>query len=275
MMWGALVGAAASLIGGASSARAERRAIAAQNEYNKPINVRKRAEEAGFNPLLFVGPGVGQQTAVGGTNFVGQAIADAGMIIGDMLLKTGKGSYAAKLNQYQQQNEKLQQEVQSLTLRPKVGGIYAANETVPTLEEATGNAGNRRDPGAAPGVYARLGFGDLLGPRYNRGDAAINSASDQSSKVPYKDLYAMGDALAPQSGTSDAEAWESRYGEIIAEYEGAKAYLYDKFQNRKKKWVDWGVSLGDNIQRDLGVGKYNPYANQLPLKSWQQKFFLN
>lgn len=143
-------------IGGAR--RAEKReaaAIAAQNAYNDPSAVRARAEKAGVNPLLFMGPGVGQQTAVGGTDYMSGALANAGMMLGDAFASSGKASTASKLNQYQQQNDKLRDQVQRLTLRPKVGGIYAGNETAPTRGEALGSAG--RNPSLAPSGPDPLG----------------------------------------------------------------------------------------------------------------------
>ena len=78
-----LLGVAGSLLGGILGRNSERKAIAAQNDYNDPLNIRARAERAGFNPLLFVGPGVGNQMATGGSNYMGSAIADAGLMLSE------------------------------------------------------------------------------------------------------------------------------------------------------------------------------------------------
>ncbi len=47
MVAAALISAGASLLGGILGRNSEKKAIAAQNEYNNPTNIRKRAEEAG------------------------------------------------------------------------------------------------------------------------------------------------------------------------------------------------------------------------------------
>lgn len=135
-----LIGAGASLLGGALSARAEKKGIAAQNAYNHPTAIRQRAEEAGFNPLLFIGPGVGQQTAVGGSNYMGSAIANAGMQIADQM---SKNQELARLEKLSAENKKLAEKVQTLTIRPKVGGVYAQRQAIPSLSAAVGgtNAG--------------------------------------------------------------------------------------------------------------------------------------
>ena len=160
LIGGSIVSGLFGLFGGSRAEKREARAIAAQNAYNDPSAVRARAEKAGFNPLLFIGPGVGQQTAVGGTDYMSGAIASAGMLLGDALAKSGKSSTVAKLNQYQQQNETLKQQVQSLTLRPTVGGIYAGNERAPSKSEATRGTNGSSD--ASRG--APLRGGSDLGP---------------------------------------------------------------------------------------------------------------
>jgi hypothetical protein len=128
------------------------RMIAEQNAYNAPDAIRARAEKAGFNPLLFVGPGVGLQTSVAqavGGNYLGSAIADAGLMAADALARQPR---KAKLNAFQAENAKLKQQVQSLTLRPKVGGLYADRVVTPSIRDALGGIGSRVSP---PGLGAR------------------------------------------------------------------------------------------------------------------------
>jgi hypothetical protein len=121
----ALIGAGASLLGGILGRNAEKKAIAAQNAYNDPAQIRARAENAGFNPLLFIGPGVGNQMVTGGSNYMGSAIADAGMQIADQMSKNRE---LARLEKLSAENKKLAEKVQNLTIRPKVGGVYAQRE---------------------------------------------------------------------------------------------------------------------------------------------------
>lgn len=131
----AVLGAGTQLIGGVMGQRAERKAIDAQNEYNSPAAIRARAEGAGFNPLSFIGPGVGNQTATGGSNYMGAAIADAGLMLADSMSRKKESQQVSAL---QAQNQKLQDHIQSLTLRPKVGGIYAQRQATPTVGQALG-----------------------------------------------------------------------------------------------------------------------------------------
>lgn len=131
----AAIGAGGSLLGGilgrSSESRAQKRQIAfarEEREYNKPINVRARAEEAGFNPLLFAGPGVGNAASGGisggGTNYMGQAIADAGMLIAEGM--RNKSAETKRINDLETQNKELQKKLVDQTVRPRVGGIYEA-----------------------------------------------------------------------------------------------------------------------------------------------------
>lgn len=176
-MLGALIGAAASLLGANRARRGEAKAIAAQNEYNKPANVRARAEEAGFNPLLFVGPGVGQQTATGGSNFMGQAIADAGLMLAD---KITERQAAVKLSKAMDDNRRLQQQLTQATIRPKVGGIYAGSEMLPTQTAALGGS-RASSTGPAGGPVSGHGSGVSTadaGGGYSGGDLPFVALSD-------------------------------------------------------------------------------------------------
>lgn len=134
-----LIKVAGSLLGGLFGSKSQKKAEARQREYDKPVNVRARYEEAGINPLLaFQGGVVGQSQAVGSANYMGAAIADASMIIADELAQQKD---AGKLSQLQSMNQRLQEKVANLTLRPKVGGIYAGREQTPTMRQAFGYGG--------------------------------------------------------------------------------------------------------------------------------------
>lgn len=173
-----LIGAGGSILGGILGRNSERDAIRAQNEYNKPSNIRKRAEEAGFNPLLFVGPGVGNQTATGGANFMGAAIADASAMLADKL----KDDTADKLaiRNLELQNQRLEKEIAQMTLRPKGAGVYATGvaaqgvrmkpEVVAPKEWEAGFIGPRQpvrvyNPAANKWAGIDAGVADRLGLR--------------------------------------------------------------------------------------------------------------
>lgn len=139
----ALIGAGASLLGGILGRNSEKNAIARQNAYNDPAQVRARAENAGFNPLLFIGPGVGNQITTGGSNYMGSAIADAGMQIADQMSKNRE---LARLEKLSAENKKLAEKVQSLTIRPKVGGVYAQRDSTPALRASLGGSDASSNP---------------------------------------------------------------------------------------------------------------------------------
>lgn len=131
----AVIAGGLSLLGGLFGQRSERKAIAAQNAYNDPSAVRKRFEAAGFNPLLGIQAGVGMQATTGGTNYMGAAIADAGLLFAEGLQQRQDATKAEAL---EQQNKTLVRKVEQMTIRPKMGGgIYSQNVTTPTLREAT------------------------------------------------------------------------------------------------------------------------------------------
>lgn len=184
----ALIGAGASLIGGIFGRNAERKAIREQNEYNNPANIRARAEAAGFNPLLFVGPGVGNQMATGGANVMGSAIADAGLMLSEALAKRQD---LRKLDRLKDENQKLNQQVTDLTIRPKIGGIYAQREAIPSKAAALGGLN-----GASSGKAAAVGVSGVAG-----------SGVSTQLRVP-------GVKLTTRSDTSDGGDFEQRWGEV-------------------------------------------------------------
>jgi hypothetical protein len=88
---------------------------------------------------------------------MGTAFAEAALMLGQNL---SKATATAKLQQAQSANAKLQAKVQNLTLRPKVGGIYARRQSVPSLGAALGrsNGSNASDPlGNSSGVVGAVG----------------------------------------------------------------------------------------------------------------------
>lgn len=153
---GPLISAGASLLGGALNNKAEKAGIAAQNAYNDPAQIRARAEKAGFNPLSFIGPGVGNQTAAASGAYMGSAIADAGMAMAEGIANRTKKKQAEQLGALEIENAKLQNKLLQLTLRPKVGGVYADRQSTPTVSEAVGGGGV--DVGSDPETY--LGYVD-------------------------------------------------------------------------------------------------------------------
>lgn len=192
-MWpliGAGVSAVASLLGGRRASRdaaaataaanaqqialvreqnaTQERLIREQNEYNDPRNIRARAEGAGFNPAMFIGPGVGLQGGIAGTgvaqigtpqSFMGDAIANAGLAFGNGLTEFGKQqAYASAL---EEQNAELRKAVETATLRPDVPGIYGARTMSVGSAPAISTNYVQVDGTVVPGGFsAKLAYSD-------------------------------------------------------------------------------------------------------------------
>lgn len=153
----ALIGAGASLLGGIFGRKKEK--SAAQNSRDAIMGqaqgAREASEKYGFNPLTLLGA----SSAVGpsqSANYMGSAIADAGLLLADGLAKRqdrlGREAALSK------QNEELKLQVRELTLRPKFGGIYAQRQAVPPLGAALGRSASNAQ-GASGGVHHTLGGG--------------------------------------------------------------------------------------------------------------------
>lgn len=120
----AAVSGAASLVGGALSRRDAKKATREQNAYNDPAQIRARAEAAGFNPLLWAGQGniQGQPRASG---FMGNAIANAGLAVAEGM--TEQKRLDLEKTKLKMDRERLDKLIETQTIRPKVGGVYAQN----------------------------------------------------------------------------------------------------------------------------------------------------
>lgn len=128
----------------------QRQQIAEQNAYNAPDAIRARAEGAGFNPLLFVGPGVGLQggTASYAPSGMGDAIANAGLAIaGGIDANEQQKAYQSAL---EKQNADLRKAVEKATLRPEVAGVFGTAQPV-TVPDVPAVVGAAALTGSAPG----------------------------------------------------------------------------------------------------------------------------
>lgn len=170
----ALVSAASSLLGGlfgrndAKKANAANQAaIAAQNEYNKPINIRARAEEGGFNPLLFAGPGVGLQTGIAEyvPSGMGNAIANAGLALASGI--SDEATLDAYNSKLAEQNAELRKALETATLRPEVAGIYGNARTGRVADDVAQVRGFfGPDPGETPVEHKWVKIWDAQTKRY-------------------------------------------------------------------------------------------------------------
>lgn len=127
-----LIGAGSSLLGGifGKPKQVSARTNSRQGILGQAQGAREAAEKYGFNPLTLLGVSspLGPSER---SNYMGNAIAEAGLMLADGVAK--RGEKAGLLSKLEAQNEELREQVQSLTLRPKVGGIYAQREAVPAI----------------------------------------------------------------------------------------------------------------------------------------------
>lgn len=131
--------------------------------------VRAAARAYGFNPLALLGTqgqiGSGSVVQSEGSS-MGKAIADAAMFLGDGLAAQSNADAAGELEKARLENDELRKKVVSMTIRPKVGGIYAGNVSTPTTVSGPRplvkviDAMTNEWTTIPPGVADRLGLKD-------------------------------------------------------------------------------------------------------------------
>jgi len=188
----ALIGAGASLLGGIFSRNSAKKATARQNEYNKPINIRARAEEGGFNPLLWAGQGNVQMQPTASGQF-GNAIATAGLYAADSM--KDKQALDIEKSRLKMDREKLDNLLQKNTIRPKSGGIYSGMSKTPS------NGGVGSPPMATPPIRP-----DKYGPNLSTIQDPTGVMRDDGLPSANPDMPAE----------FEADLWErARKGEIL------------------------------------------------------------
>lgn len=218
MVASALISAGGSLLGGmfGKSKSYSPRQMAVGNVEG----LMQAADLFKINPLTLLNAGL-SPSAMAGSNYMGSAIADAGLALADGMQR--KAAEDSRIQELEKEKEELQKKVVDLTIRPKVGGIYSGNHMVPSLRQALGVADDPsgvRSPLSSAALRRGdepVPFGPLSGldgaDSVNWPDESIRSGSDDASRVPQKPMYVLGMELPPTSGSSDAEAIGERYGE--------------------------------------------------------------
>lgn len=183
-----LIGVGGNLLGGlfgsrsAKKAAAQQRAWALEDQKMQFVRHREASELGGFNPLATLGMGQGvAPTPIDTTNYMGSAIADSALLVADSIAARKADKTAKAAQDLAAANAKLNQQVRDLTLRPKIGGVYAQRANTPTLRQALGaedgsdsgnvsvdgvsraGVGRRDDAGASP--LRPLSELDVLDPR--------------------------------------------------------------------------------------------------------------
>lgn len=133
-MWGAIIGAGASLIGGALSRKDQRSAQDRTDKYNDPKAIRKRYEAAGFNPIIGIENASPLQQPSGWQPTMGSAIANAGLALQSGL--QDKQALEIEASRLAMEKERLEKLLTKETIRPDVGGMYAGREQMPAVRES-------------------------------------------------------------------------------------------------------------------------------------------
>lgn len=133
-MWGAIIGAAGSLIGGAMQNKAaknaanQERSWAVEDQAEQFVRLRAAAEKAGFNPLTALGAapnsGMVNPTSAARQDFMGSAIQSSALMLADSMAKTNAAATGKKLQNANRANVALSSKLTAATLRPKMAGVF-------------------------------------------------------------------------------------------------------------------------------------------------------
>lgn len=191
-------GSALSFLGGRKSRKMQEKMYWQNRWDNLPEGIRANAEAAGFNPLVFAGPGVGNGAGYQPT--MGHELSTAGQVITDASLALE--NQKIRRSELELENKRLEELVKANTLRPTVPGVYGARN---------GQA-NRQNPRSVPGNVD--GSGDLS-PKSSLRAARLGGAGDPSSYNPVEApaLKAFGLPWTGSGLFSTGESWEDALGD--------------------------------------------------------------
>lgn len=154
-----VLAAVGSVLGGLLG-RSKQKVISAGDNFESHIGgLMNAAKKYGWNPLTLLqnGQAIGPTVLNTDNSAFGAGIANAFALAGDAVLN--KRANAAKLNQYQKQNERLQSRLNAITLRAPVPGVFG-RARLPSDPQVYGN-------GTDPGISVsepRFGSGARTGP---------------------------------------------------------------------------------------------------------------
>jgi hypothetical protein len=234
------------------------RADAQADIENQFVNLRTAAEKAGFNPLAVLGssgvPSPVSRTSgvplapaaqsigyIPPTDYMGSAIAEAGLALSDSFMRAEFRQNAGKLEANRERLRRTKEAMQRDTIRPKVGGVYAERERTPSMAQALG-----RTDGDRFGSPKWEASGRFKAP--NEGHPHISSLGTVARPDPTLDrgsgVYLGGFYLEPPPGWSNAERIEEEFGEVASNlytfpytgaYVGHNAARYYEYISGKAK----------------------------------------
>lgn len=194
-MLGELISAGASLLGGIFGDSDDGPENPSEAIHSTAKGARLAGERWGFNPLtLLQATGSGAASSwQSSPNYMGSAIADAGLLLADGLAK--RAEEKGEIARLKKHNEELAAKVRKLTLRPVVAGVYAQRESTPALRDNLGSF--IRDTSQDHPLDGELGT--LPVP-----DSSLDRANPG---------YVGGVKWEAVPGFSPGELWEKRYGD--------------------------------------------------------------
>lgn len=271
-----LVKVGGSLLGGLFG---KKKTVSAQENSRQGImgqaqGARQAAAEYGFNPLTLLGV----SSAIGPSqldNTMGQAIADAALLAADSL--SGREEDKLRLENMRLENERLKAEVSNLTLRPKVGGVYAGNVMTPNAGNGgQSNENNPMDVGLVSPFSAR--------PVYSYGDLSTPVQSAVKQDVPA--FRALGHDFYGSGLFSTAQQVEDSAGDVAQAIWGAvtvsDAWFNEAYKFGTRRRADYeGTKRGGYgfSSNGRGYALYNPDKPAKPVaqsskharRSWLQQ----
>jgi len=192
-MLGALVGGALSFFGGRSARKQSQRQWEINRQDNLPQGIRANAEAAGFNPLVFAGPGVGNGAGYQPT--MGHELSTAGQIVTDASLALE--NQKIRRAELELENKRLEELVKANTLRPTTPGVYGARNGLSSTNRASDN-GNAPYPASgesSESPFPRLEEATLKPPArdtYNLYVDVYDSQTERWTTIPNPDLMDAG-----------------------------------------------------------------------------------
>ncbi len=200
-IFGALIGAGASLIGGALNRKSSGKQESRANAHNDPAAIRDRYEAAGFDPLLGINNANPSYQQTYQPKF-GSAVANA--VNGFINKKEDAKILDLEKTRLELEVDKLRKDVKGAKIRPKVAGVFNGGFTggVSADNSNNTNIGDNIPPNAVP--------------REANGD------------ISNRDLVFNNQRLDVDEKTSPVQNVEDEYGEIAGELFGA-AHLTKDF----------------------------------------------
>lgn len=228
---GALIGAGASLIGGALNRKAQKKANAA----NSPVGQVAQYEAAGLNPVPFMlGGGYIPQQATS----IGDSFATAGGIFAEHIAT--KKERNLRETQIELENERLKKELDKLARPSEPGYMQSYGGTIPL--PSLGGSNERRDLQTLSGpVVGSSSYGS--GP-LEIGRETVTHAGD------------LGTETYVNPRVKDAETTEARYGDVVQQVSGFYNLAADNWYNDRLQGIAarYGRQVADNVHREYSLG---------------------